>query len=148
MSDATFRVVMRLLRVQSLLAERFSGELGAVHGLSLNEALLLLHIENAPVHRLSRIDLAKRLHVSASTITRMAAPLEKSGVLGRQPDPRDSRLAYVILTPAGAQLAAEARATLERRSAELFRENWSEHEVSSLSAALGRLVAGQPGGLG
>jgi DNA-binding MarR family transcriptional regulator len=142
-----FTTVINLLRASALIQERFAGELGSVHGLALNEALLLMHLERAPLRRLTRVDLAKRLHASASTVTRMAAPMEKTGLVERQPDPRDARLAYVALTEAGVALVAEVRKTLERRSAELFRDRWTDAEVATLGKMLGRLTANEPGTL-
>jgi DNA-binding MarR family transcriptional regulator len=147
MSKTPFIAVIDLLRAAALVQERFAGELGSVHGLALGEALLLMHLERAPLQRLTRVDLAKRLHASASTVTRMATPMEKTGLVVRQSDPRDARLAYVALTEAGMKVVAEVRQTLEKRSAELFRDRWSETEIASLSRLLGRLTAGEPGTL-
>ncbi|MDI1342688.1 MAG: MarR family transcriptional regulator [Pseudolabrys sp.] len=147
MSKTPFTTVINLLRAQALIQERFSGELGSVHGLALNEALLLMHLEKAPLRRLTRVDLAKRLHASPSTVTRMAAPMEKIGLVARQADPRDARLAYVVLTEAGLTLVGDVRKTLERRSSELFRDRWSDAEVASLAKLLGRLTAGELGDL-
>ena len=147
MSKTPFTAVINLLRAQALLQERFAGELGSVHGLALNEALLLIHLEKAPLRRLTRVDLAKRLHASPSTVTRMAAPMEKTGLISRQSDPRDARLAYVVLTEAGLTLVGDVRKTIERRSAELFRDRWSDTEIASLAKMLGRLTAGELGDL-
>jgi len=147
MSKAPFTAVINLLRAQALLQERFAGELGSVHGLALNEALLLMHLEKAPLRRLTRVDLAKRLHASPSTVTRMAAPMEKTGLISRQSDPRDARLAYVVLTEVGLTLVGDVRKTIERRSAELFRDRWSDTEIASLAKMLGRLTAGELGDL-
>ena len=147
MSKAPFTTVITLLRAQALVQERFSGELGSVHGLALNEALLLMHLEKAPLRRLTRVALAKRLHASPSTVTRMAAPMEKTGLVARQSDPRDARLAYVALTEAGLTLVGEVRKTLERRSSELFRDRWSDAEVASLGKLLGRITTGELGDL-
>lgn len=148
MTNPSLTAVMHLLRAHARLEERFSGELGAVHGLALKEALLLMYLQRAPRERLSRIDLAKRLNTSASTITRMAIPLEKLGLVGREADARDARLAYVVLTEAGQQLVTNANATLERMSAEVFRDRWTEQEIEHLADLLGRMTAGQPGSLG
>ncbi len=147
MSKTPFTTVINLLRAQSLVQERFAGELGSVHGLALNEALLLMHLDKAPLRRLTRVDLAKRLHASPSTVTRMAMPMEKIGLVTRQSDPRDARLAYVALTDTGVTLVGEVRKTLERRSVELFRDRWSEAEVASLGKLLGRITAGELGDL-
>lgn len=147
MSNPSFAATLNLLRATARLEERFAGELGSVHGLALREVLLLMHLDRAPLKRLSRVDLAKRLHVSPSTVTRMTTPLEKLGCLGRDADPRDARLAYVVLTEAGQRLVGEARATLERMAADLFRDRWTKAEIATLADLLGRLTAGQPGDL-
>ena len=148
MASPSFSAVLSLLSANARLEERFSNGLGSLHGFALKEVLLLMHLERAPRRRLSRIDLAKRLYVSPSTVTRMAAPLEKLGVVGREADPRDARLAYVVLTKAGQELVTNARATLEVMAADIFRDRWTKSEIASLAGLLGRLTAGQPGELG
>ncbi len=145
MTQASFTAVLHLLQAQARLEERFSGTLGAVHGLGLKEALLLMHLEQAPLMRLTRVDLAKRLNTSASTVTRMAVPLEKLGLVARQADPRDARLAYVVLTETGHGVVIDARATLERLSTEVFRDRWSPQDIAVLAELLGRLTSNQPG---
>jgi len=145
--NSAFSAVIQLFQAQALLEERFAGALGAVHGLALREVLLLMHVAAAPRARLSRVDLARRLHVSASTVTRQTLPLEKLGFVGREADPRDARLAYVVLTEAGREAVANARTTLEHMAAEVFRDRWSRPEIDALADLLGRLTAGQPGSL-
>jgi len=147
MSNPSFSAVLHLLRAHSRIEEKFAGTLGSVHGLALNEVLLLMHLQHAPLHRLSRIDLARRLSVSASTVTRMAAPLEKLRLVGREADARDARLAYVVLTKAGQRLVGEARQTLEQLSAELFKDRWSAGEIEQLDKLLARITASLPGEL-
>jgi DNA-binding MarR family transcriptional regulator len=143
MSTNTFGTIMNLLGASGRIEDRFAGELAAVHGLGLKDALLLLHLDRSTAGRLSRVDLAKRLGASPSTITRLTLPLEKIGLVGREPDPRDARLAYVVLTGAGREAAANVRTTLERRAADLFRAGWADGEIKALSGLLARLAAGQ-----
>jgi DNA-binding MarR family transcriptional regulator len=147
MSNPSLSSVLALLRAHARIEEEFGNALGFIHGLGLKELLLLMHLASAPTLRLSRIDLAKRLHVSASTVTRMTQPLEKLRIVGRQSDPRDARLAYVVLTAAGQRLVKDARATLERSSESLFRDRWSKQEIATLADLLGRLTTGLPGEL-
>jgi DNA-binding MarR family transcriptional regulator len=147
MTDHAFPAIAHLLRAHTVVEERLSGELSAVHGLSLKELLLLMFLEKAPAGRLSRVELARCMHTSASTITRQAAPLEKRGLVGRDVDPRDARLSYVVLTPTGQQLVEDARATFERSSSTFFRDRWTEEEIASLSELLGRLTVSLPGSL-
>jgi DNA-binding MarR family transcriptional regulator len=138
---------MNLLRARDVIEERIAGELASVHGLMLKEAMLLMHLERAPLQRLTRVELAKRLHASASTVTRMATPMEKLGLVSRQSDDRDARLAFVVLTKAGQTKITEARATLARQAADLFQDRWQEDEIEALSGLLARLVASAPGRL-
>jgi len=147
MTQSSFSAVMHLLRAHSRLEEKFAATLGSVHGLGVNEVLLLMHLQRAPLHGLSRIDLAKRLNVSASTVTRMAAPLEKLRLVGREADARDARLAYVVLTKVGQRLVGDARQTLEQLSSEVFKDRWTETEIQQLDKLLARLTAAQPGDL-
>lgn len=106
-----------------------------------------MHLEQAPLHRLSRVELAKRMHVSASTVTRMAAPLEKIGVVSRQADNRDARLAFVVLTASGLEKVNEARVTFAKQASYVFRDRWVDEDLEQLSSLLHRLIADAPGDL-
>jgi DNA-binding MarR family transcriptional regulator len=147
MTSPAFLAATRLLQAHDRLEQRLAGDLGAFHGLALKEALLLIHLDRAPQARLSRVDLAKRLSASPSTVTRLALPLEKRGLVGRASDPRDARLAYVTLTPSGRQLAGESRDTIARLSVKAFSDRWTEDEVLGLGDLLGRLTASEQGEL-
>ena len=81
MPTPPFNALIHLLRAHAGIADRFGRGLGSIHGLGLNEVLLLMHLDRAPLNRLSRVDLAQRLSVSPSTVTRMTAPLEKIGMV-------------------------------------------------------------------
>ncbi len=113
----------------------------------MNEVFLLMHLEQAPLHRLSRVELAKRMYVSASTITRMAAPMEKIGLVSRQADTRDARLAFVVLTQTGLEKVKEARVTFAKQATYVFRDRWTEEDLELFSALLHRLIADAPGDL-
>jgi len=137
--------LIQIFRVAALAEERAEGALGSIHGLGLKDVLVMRHIAGADGGRLSRVELAKRLHVSASTITRLAAPLEKIGVIERHIDPRDSRFTYVGLTAAGAELLAHAETTLALVAQRIVAQRWSDIERDNLHHVLGRLTAGLPG---
>ena len=133
---------LRLLQAGDELKAKLSGEFSAIHGISVNEYFLLLHLDKAEKNRLARVELAKRMHISASTVTRMSAPLEKIGLVGREVDERDARLSYVVLTAAGKTKLAEAQQTFAKRAGYAFQDRWSDTELEQLSELLGRLVAG------
>lgn len=147
MTDFHLTPVLRLLQSGDAIRSRLAGEFSAVHGLSVNEMFLLMQLEQAALHRLSRVELARRLHMSASTVTRMAAPMEKLGLVTRQADNRDARLAFVVLTEAGKHKVAEARETFAEQAAQVFRDRWDDADIAQLSDLLGRLVTDAPGSL-
>ena len=147
MDDLNFINCLRLIQSADEVKARLSGEFSAVHGLSVSEFFLLMQLERASLNRLARVELAKRMHVSASTVTRMAAPMEKLGLLARQTDIRDARLAFVVLTKAGLEKVREARATFANQASCVFRDRWATDERQQLAALLHRIVADAPGSL-
>jgi len=139
--------VLRLIRAQSHLQNRIAAELGGVHGLSVNELMLLMQLDQAAGGRLRRVDLADRLDLSQSSVTRMVAPMEKLGWVARGDDPRDARVGYVVLTSAGRRLVRDGAKTLSQLSVSLFGDHWTEKEIGTLARLLGRLTANLPGAL-
>jgi len=147
MNTPALNAVLRLIRAQSNLQNRFAAELGGVHGLSVNELMLLMHLDQAAGGRLRRVDLAERLDLSQSGVTRMLAPMEKIGWVDRAEDPRDGRVGYVMLTPAGRRLAKDGAKTLTQQATSLFGDLWTDKELETLARLLGRLTVNLPGTL-
>lgn len=133
---------LRLIQVAEDFRAGLSGEFSAVHGISVNEFLLLLHLERATANRLSRVDLAKRMHVSASTITRMAAPMEKIGLVGREVDDRDARLVFVVATDTGREKLSQSLATFSKRAGYLFSDLWEDEDLEQFSRMLRSMIGG------
>lgn len=147
MKNPTLNAVLRLIRAQSHLQNRFAAELGGVHGISVNELMLLMQLDQTAGGRLRRVDLAERLDLSQSSVTRMVAPMEKLGWVARADDPRDARVGYVVLSAAGRRLARDGAKTLGAQSAALFGDHWADKELETLARLLGRLTANLPGQL-
>ncbi len=131
--------MLELFNANARLEQRFTAGLSAVHGVALKEVLLMRHVQRATGSKLSRVDLAKLLHSSPSTVTRMTKPLEKIGLIDREADARDARLAYVVLTPAGKTLLKNATKTLEQMANEFLRERCSEEQITLLESLLSRI---------
>ena len=130
-----------LLIAATEFRDRLAGEMAAVHGLSVNDYLLMVFLEKGPDAGLPRAELARRMRLSASTVTRMAAPLEKIGLLGRRANARDARQSLVVLTENGRTRLEEARATFDKRAAVLFADRWDDSEQDTLATLLRRLVS-------
>ncbi|MGW0514451.1 MarR family winged helix-turn-helix transcriptional regulator [Streptomyces olivaceoviridis] len=131
---------LRLVRAQSALVRRFDARLGGLHGVSLADFTLLLRLEQAPGGRMRRVDLAEALGLTASGVTRGLAPLERIGLVNRETDARDARVAYAALTGTGRRLLAEMRTTAEETAAEVFAgPAWPAADIARLADLLTRL---------
>ncbi|QCX74535.1 transcriptional regulator SlyA [Streptomyces sp. YIM 121038] len=131
---------LRLVRAQTALVKRFDAALGGLHGVSLADFTMLLRLGQAPGDRMRRVDLAEALGLTASGVTRGLAPLERIGLVTREANARDARVAYAALTDTGRERLAEMLATAERVAADVFAPPaWATEDVASLSAALTRL---------
>ena len=83
-------------------------------------------------------DLAARLELDASTVSRQIKQLEDRAVIVRTPDPDDGRACLVQLTPAGEQMLHDAfRRRYNRISTAL--EQWSDTDRARLQTLLTRL---------
>jgi DNA-binding MarR family transcriptional regulator len=117
MSDSlTTEFCLRLARAWATLARRLDSALGGHHGISFADYQLLLHLQRAPGGRLRRVDLADRLGLTASGVTRSLLPLEKIGLVTRQSDPRDARVGYALITPTGDELVTNATTVVDNIS--------------------------------
>ncbi|MFE7211913.1 MarR family winged helix-turn-helix transcriptional regulator [Streptomyces sp. NPDC001698] len=146
MSDA-LDASLRLVRAQTALVKRFDASLGGLHGVSLADFTMLLRLGQAPGSRMRRVDLAEALGLTASGVTRGLAPLERIGLVTRETDARDGRVAYATLTDTGRARLTDMLATAEQIAAEVFAAPpWSKEDIGRLSALLTHLGGtGLPG---
>lgn len=114
----TIPFLFSLVKTNAILARRLS-----VHGLAFSDFMILFYLNEAPENRLRRIDLADKLGLTASGITRMLLPLEKLGIIERNLDDADARARYAALTKAGKNLLKDAAATVEMKLEDIIPEN-------------------------
>jgi DNA-binding MarR family transcriptional regulator len=81
---------------------------GAVTDLPMGQARTLLHLTLVGRRRMG--ELADDLGVKVPTVTRMVDRLVEKGLVAREAFEDDRRVVHVCATPAGEDLAAEARA--------------------------------------
>lgn len=89
---------LNLARIQAVMTRRFDRSLG---GLGLSEFIILYHLSQARDERMARIDLAEKIGLTASGITRLLAPMEKIGLIKREANALDARVSLVMLAPGG-----------------------------------------------
>ena len=103
---------LAIRRAVSLWETRAGVELGGIHGLGVSDFAALHCLSEAPGYRLRRVDLAQRLALTPSGITRLLNPLERRGIVTREESGHDARATYAALTNSGRKLVKEARATM------------------------------------
>jgi DNA-binding MarR family transcriptional regulator len=130
------------LRVHAALLRELDRELEEGHGLPLTHYEVLLHLWNAPEHRLRMTDLANSVLLSQSGLTRLVDRMERAGYVVREPCAADRRVLYARLTDAGRARFAEAGPTHLAGVRRRFLDHFSERELAELGAFWERL---QPG---
>ena len=111
------------LRAHATLVRRLEGELVAEHDLPLPSYDVLVQLSEAPGRRLRMTELADRVLLSRSGLTRLVDRLARDGLVERQACPDDARGTLAVLTDAG----------LDR-----LRTAWPTH-LRGVAAHLGRL---------
>jgi DNA-binding MarR family transcriptional regulator len=134
-----------LLRAHSAATRRFNRELLASHGLTINDFEVLVHLAHADGGRLRRVDLAERVLLTASGITRLLDGLERSKLVCKASCAADARVTYAEITPAGRARLSDARESHVEGVRALFAERFSPAELRALTALLERLPLAPPG---
>jgi len=116
-----------------------SAELQADYGLTLNDFEALQVLSRAEGGRMKRVELARRLLLSPSGITRLLEGLEQSGLVQRTTCPTDLRIAYAELTPEGRHRLEAASCAHVGSIRALMEEHFSEDEIDQLGVMLGKL---------
>ncbi|MGH3002532.1 MAG: MarR family winged helix-turn-helix transcriptional regulator [Gaiellaceae bacterium] len=137
--DNQLGTVLDLALARTLVLRHVDVPLGHHHGVSLSDLALLLELRDAPGRKLRRAELAQRLGVTPSGIARQVAPLERIGLVGRESNPRDARLALVTLTDSGRRVAEEASATGNEAAESALGGLWDADERMQLAGLLARV---------
>lgn len=130
---------VRLLRAHAAATRALSADLVAEHGLTINDYEALLHLSRAEDGRMRRVDLAGRLLLTASGVTRLLDGLEAAGLVERGACSADRRVTYAVLTDAGRERLETASASHLSAVHELFTQHLSNDELEQLATLLGRL---------
>jgi DNA-binding MarR family transcriptional regulator len=88
---------------------------GLVYGTSFSEFLILSAVNEEKVTGIRRVDLAERVGLSVSGVTRAIAPLEKQGYVETLDEAGDARVRKVVMTKTGAELFLDMEKDVERR---------------------------------
>lgn len=127
------RVWRDLLRLHACVVEELTAALDITHGLSVSEFDVLINLD--PAQPIRHGDLAERVILSRTALTRLVDRLVKRGWVERQPDPADQRAIRIGLTPAGRELRRNAA----RTNAHIVRRHFAPLDTAQLSELDGLL---------
>ena len=130
---------INFLRAHAAVTRQFNAELLAMHGLTINDYDVLAQLSRAPEQALKRVELAERVLLTPSGITRLLKGLETAGYVSNRPCAEDARVTYAVLTPEGTAKLDEARKTHVASVRALFSERFEKDELETLASLLERL---------
>lgn len=111
----------------------------ALAGVPLDRAAVALLRQAADSDPLRPGELAHRLGVEASHVTRTVQQLQKSGYVTRVPDPDDRRAQRIELTEAGRKAVSSVR-DAGARGMQVALSEWSTDELQQLATLFHRMV--------
>ena len=127
------------LRANATLVRRLEGELVREHDLPLASYDVLVQLSEAPDGGLRMTELAERVLLSRSGLTRLVDRLVRDGLVQRRSCAEDARGTIAVLTPAGGERLRAAWPTHLRGVAEHI-SRLDPAEVEQLTALLVKLV--------
>jgi DNA-binding MarR family transcriptional regulator len=126
-----FGALSALLRAGRAAGHRHVNEMGAA-GTAVAALKALQYGDCRPS------DLAARLHVGPSVVSRAIVPLEQDGLIERKPDPKDARACQLSLTPLGRERLDTLQAAYVERVRARFAD-WSDADAVYATTVLAAL---------
>lgn len=96
---------INIMRLQATVARKFDASLD---GIGFNEFIILLYLNKSQDGKMRRVDLADKLGLTPSGVTRILLPMEKIGLIKKHASATDARVSFVSLAPGGKRKLLEA----------------------------------------
>ena len=128
-----------MLATHSRLVHELDAELERGHDLPLSSYEVLMNLADAEGNHLRMGELADRLLLSRSGITRLADRLEKQGLISRQRCDEDGRGYFAELTDRGRELIGAARPDHLAGVRRHFLDRLEPEDIDALGAIWERL---------
>ena len=136
LSEAELRAWQALLHAHHDVVGTLDRELQEEHDLSFSEYDVLLRLARAPSRALRMSDLAERVLMSPSGLTRLVDRLEGMGLVKRGEDPDDGRVALASLTDKGLRAVRRAASSHLRGIRRHFTGRLSKTQLRNVASAL------------
>jgi DNA-binding MarR family transcriptional regulator len=129
-----------LLTTHAVLVERIEERLAQADLPPLGWYDVLWALERSPGQRQRMSELAERVVLSRSNLTRLVDRLEDAGLVRRERSEEDRRGAYAVLTDAGKVLRRKMWPIYQAAIRELFEAHLSDEDAGALNAVLRRVL--------
>lgn len=127
------------MRAHSSSVRLLGARLQSEHGLTVNDYEALYVLSRADGGRMKRVDLARRLLLTPSGVTRLLEGLEAAGLVERVACAEDLRVSYAQLTEAGREKLLAASCAHEGSVRSLIEEHLDAGEIEALAEMLEKL---------
>jgi|SRR5690606_12815645 len=131
LSDSQLQAWRLFIIAHARLINKIDAQLEAASKIPLHWYDVLIELYEADNRRLRMYDLAERVVLSRSGLTRLVDRLEKAGLLKREMDPKDRRGYYVVITEAGIQALRESWPIYAAGIREHFAHYLTEEDAST-----------------
>jgi DNA-binding MarR family transcriptional regulator len=137
--NSSIKFCFILAKFQTELSRRLDARL---NGIGFSELIILHHLNLADEQKMRRIDLAEKLGLTASGITRLLLPMEKIGLIKKEANEHDARVSYVVLAPGGKTKLNEGLERLEIFCEDIIPENKTKklEEFSEMLITIGKNI--------
>lgn len=139
--DSKGRAWALLLTTHAQLIERVEAAFVASELPPLAWYDVLWELEKAPDGRLRMRELAQRVVITRSNLTRLIDRLETAGVIAREACPDDRRGAYAVLNAAGRAMRKKMWPVYSQQIDVLFASHLTAPEAKQLATSLRKLLA-------
>ncbi len=127
------------LRAHALIIRRLEADLTDRHALPLAWYDVLARLVEAHGHRLRMSELAERVMLSPSGLTRLVDRMVEAGLIRREASASDARGFYAVLTDDGYERLRSATGTHLRGILDYVLSRFTDTELNQIAAYLARL---------
>lgn len=129
-----------LVRTHTRLWDLAEAQMRKDHGLTMARYDVLAQLVNAG-GRLGLSDLASAIMLTPSGLSKLLDRMELSGLVHREPDPRDARSAFATITPQGRSRARRARQGHHDLLQHAFGDALDSRDLADLTRVMSRISA-------
>src|SRR5690349_18610485 len=129
-----------LLQVHAAVVPVLDQRLMTEAGMPLRFYDVLLELAAAPDRKLRMTELADRVVLSRTRVSRLVDEMVAAGLVVREQNPSDGRSAYAALTAAGLERYRKAAPTYLAGIEEHFAQQLTDQQLKTIASALHRVL--------